>query len=91
MSKLFAKFYALNFTDEDLSALGNGYTGQLCNLSSRLTNDFSVECAVDDNGLTNLFGFLGIEEVASASSELFLNRIVDALENDNRLLSKVLE
>ena len=58
MCKFLADVNALNLTDEDLGAGRNGYACEFGNLSSLLTNDLCVECAVDDDGLTNLFSLL---------------------------------
>ena len=86
VSKLFGKLYALNLTNEDLCTCGNCHACELCDLRSSLTNDLCVECAVDDDGLTNLFGLHRIEEIAASCRKLTLYCIVDRLKNDNRLL-----
>ena len=51
-----------------------------------LTNDFSIECAVDDDSLSNLFGFFIVKEVAATCLEFLFNLVVNLLFNDNRLL-----
>ena len=78
VSKFFAEFYALNFTNEDFSAFGNGYTCKFSNLNGRLTNDFSVKRAVDDDGLANFLGFSRIQEITTTGSKFFFYCIVDA-------------
>ena len=81
VSKLFGKLYALNLTNEDLCTCGNCHACELCDLRSSLTNDLCVECAVDDDGLTNLFGLHRIEETAASCRKLTLYGILDMLKD----------
>ena len=53
---------------------------------SLLTNDLSVQSAVDQDGLTDLLGLVGIQEVAAAVSELLLHCVINSLMSDNGLL-----
>ncbi len=77
---------ALYFADKYLRALGNGYSCELCDSESRLTDYLGVECAVYKNGLSDLLGLLGVKEVASASRKLCLDCVIDILMNYNGLL-----
>ena len=86
MRKLFGKLHALNFTNQNLRALGNIHTGELCNGVRLLTDDFRIQRAVDQNGLADLVQFIALEEVAASCGELILDRLINAVEHDDRLL-----
>ena len=86
VGELLGELDALDFADEYLRALRNGYSRKLCDSESRLTDYLGVECAVYKNGLSDFLGLLGVEEVASASRKLRLDCVVDILMNYNGLL-----
>ena len=51
-----------------------------------LADDFGVEGAVDQDGLADLLGFLGIQEIAASGRELFFDGGIHLLVHNDRLL-----
>ena len=79
VGELLGEVNAVDFADKYLRALGNGYARKLCDSESRLTDYLGVECAVDDNCLSDLLGLLGVKEIAAARRELCLDCVIDIL------------
>ena len=86
MCKLLGQLYALYFADQDLGVFGSVHTGKLCDVVSRLTDDLCVQCAVDQDGLSDLLGLLGVQEVATSVGKFFLYLVVYLIQYDHRLL-----
>ena len=86
MSKFFAKLNAFNLAYKDFCRFGNANARKLGDFMSLLTYNLGVKSAVDDNGLSNLFGFLRVKEITTAVSEFFFNFVVNFIKYDNRLL-----
>ena len=68
--------HAFHLADEDLGRFGNGHAGELCNLECALANDLGVQCAVDDDGLADLFGLFRVQEIAAAVGKFLLHGII---------------
>ena len=83
MCELLADVYALDFAYDYLCVLGSLNSCELCYLVSTLTNDLCVECAIDDDGLADLFCLLGIEEIAASVGKLRFYCVVYAAVNDH--------
>ena len=83
MCKFLADVYRLNLTDKNLCFFGNCYACKSSDCNGLLTNDFSVESAVDDDSLSYLFCFFIIKEVAATCLEFLFNLVVNLLFNDN--------
>ena len=80
----FADFF--NFADKNLRFLRNFNTGHFGNLISRLSDDFRVQFAVNNNRLGDLFFFLFVQDISTAILQLFFNGVINVFVNDNRLL-----
>ena len=66
VSKFFGKVNAFNLTDEDLCSLGNFNSCKSGDFVRLLTYYLCVECTVDDDCLSYLFGFASVKEVATS-------------------------
>ena len=86
MGKFFAELNALDLADKDLGVLGNGYVRKLSDFECGLADYFCVKSAVDKNGLSDLLGLLGVQEVASSVGEFLLDCVIYVLMDDDRLL-----
>ena len=80
MCKFFTDIYRFHFTDQDLRLCRNSHAGHLCNLGSLLTNDFRIQCAVDDDRFSNLLDLVAFQEVASSVFKLISDLFVNALQ-----------
>ncbi len=86
MCELFGKLYACDFANQNFCRFGYGYARKLCNFVCRLTDDFRIQCAVDNNGLSDLFEFVFFQEITAACSKFLFDRLINLVEHDNRLL-----
>ena len=86
MSEFLADINGFNLTDEDFCVFGNLNACESRDSNRLLTYYSRVERAVDDDGLSDLFGLLGVEEVTASCLELLFNLGVDLSCRDNALL-----
>ena len=74
--------------DEDLRVLRDLEAGHLGDRDGALADDLRVQRAVDEHRLADEVLLLLVEEVAAALLELVLDRVVDLLVGDDRLLGR---
>ena len=86
VSELLGDVHGLDLADKHLCAVGNGNARERGDLGSALSDDLGVQRAVDYDGLSDLFGFLGIEEIRAARLELGFYRVVHLIQYDHGLL-----
>ena len=86
VGEFLAELNAFNLADKDFGSFGNVNPRKLGDFMSLLTYNLGVKRTVDDDGLSDLFGFGGVKEIAAAVSEFFLNCVVNFIKDDNRLL-----
>ena len=85
--EFFAEIHAFHFTDKDFRGSRHVEACEFCNRDGLLSDDFCVERAVDENGLSHSFGLLVVEEVASSVLKLFLCLLVHFVEHDDGLFA----
>ena len=86
MCKFFADVHRGHFPDQHPRFLRDRHAGEYGNGSRPLSYDLAVQCSVDENGLSYLFGFLRCEEIAATLLEFFPDSVIDAGIHDDRLL-----
>ena len=84
--EFFGNIDTFDFTNQNLCGFGDGDAGKLRNLVSGLTNNFGVERAIDDDGLSDLFDFSFFQEIAAACGKFVFNFLIDFIQHDYRLL-----
>ena len=88
VSKLFVQTYAGNFSDKNFRFLGYFYTGKLRYFICGLTGYFGVERTVDYYSASHLIRFFVIQQIAAPVLELFLNLVVNFIQNYDRLFGR---
>ena len=86
VGKSFGQLDTFHFTDQDLCSLRNLHTGKLGDGVGGLADNLGVQRAVNENGIADLIGFFGVQNIAAAICELGLGGFVDAVQQDDGLL-----
>ena len=86
MREFLGQLDAFHFADQDFGSGRHRDASQFGDAGSLLPDDPGVEGSVYQNGLANLFGFGGVEEVAAAVCEFGAHGVIHTVQHDDGLL-----